>query len=177
MAEARSRAWYFPPPPAAPPFSPLPASPPRLATDRPGRRASASFRAAALAACLLLIPLVGCHRTAQASGASDADAAPTIKSVIHLDSFLVNLTGGNAFLRVGIDVGLTAAPKADASQGPPIALIRDTILGVLTTCSADQLLTDAGKEQLKQRLLTALQKRDPDLNVGAVYFTDFLVQQ
>ena len=91
---------------------------------------------------------------------------------------MVNLAGPEekAYLRVGIDLGLREELQKD-SAGVPTALVRDTLLGVLTTCSPSELLTAEGKAKLRQQLLEALQQRAPDLGVEEVYFTEFLIQR
>jgi len=113
-----------------------------------------------------------------------AAAAPSsgqVQFVLHLDTFVLNLADPEqkAYLRVGIDLGLKDKPgKPDEGDaGPPVALIRDTILGVLSLCQPDQVLTPEGKTKLKQDLLGALQQRAPGLGVQAVYFTEFLIQR
>lgn len=103
-----------------------------------------------------------------------------VRAVLHLENFTVNLAaqGENSFLRVGIDLGLDVEPSGGhGEKPPPTALIRDTILGILGTRTADDLLTPGGKTKLKEELVRALQVRDPKLGVREVYFTDFLVQR
>ena len=108
---------------------------------------------------------------------------PQVKSVMHLESFVVNLTGPDetGYLRVGIDLGCQAEEssgegekkKSDAGT----AMIRDTVLTVLGRSKASDLLTPEGKEKLKKDLLEALGQRVPDLGVLEIYFTEFIVQR
>lgn len=117
---------------------------------------------------------------ARSSGAGAAPARNTVKSVVHLDTFVLNLAGPEprSYLRVGIDVGTTTDPNTNAAAGgPPVALLRDTIIGVLSKSDADALLKTDGKDKLKAELVTALRERAPDLGVQEVYFTEFLVQR
>jgi flagellar protein FliL len=104
------------------------------------------------------------------------------KFVLHLESFTVNLADGeqNAFLRVGIDLGLDGElPESKGAEktSPLTPRIRDTLLTVLSTWPSNALLAQDGKTKLKQELLRALQERIPELGVTEVYFTDFLVQR
>jgi len=104
------------------------------------------------------------------------------KSVLHLESFTVNLADSeqNAFLRVGIDLGLSQElpdTKGAEKASPLTPRIRDTLLMVLSTWPSNALLAQDGKTKLKQELLRALQERVPELGVKEVYFTDFLVQR
>jgi flagellar basal body-associated protein FliL len=106
---------------------------------------------------------------------------PTVRTVLALEPFLVNLADseGDRFLRIGIELGLAGAPAEHnrSAAEMPIARTRDTILMILTTCEADALMTPAGKAKLKNDLTQALRQRIPELNLQEVYFTEFLVQR
>jgi|SRR5271165_1187045 len=111
--------------------------------------------------------------SSSAAGASENGAA---ESTLALETFVVNLTGeGRAYLRVGITLGLSR-PPGKKSEELPIALVRDTILGVLSSARPEQLLQAEGKRQIKTEILDALKERVPQLGVENVYFTEFLVQ-
>jgi flagellar FliL protein len=116
-------------------------------------------------------------------GAGKSSHAPSVKAVMHLEPFVVNLADSedNRFLRVGIDLGLGNPRPAKEGKGGegdvPIARIRDCILAVLTTWHSDALLAPEGKGKLKEELVQALRDRVPELGVKEVYFTDFLVQR
>ena len=104
------------------------------------------------------------------------------KSVLHLESFTVNLADSeqNAFLRVGIDLGLKEElpdSKGAEKTSPLTPQVRDTLLTVLGAWPSNALLAQDGKAKLKQELLRALQEKVPELRVTEVYFTDFLVQR
>lgn len=108
---------------------------------------------------------------------SQVQAGSAVKSTVHLDTFVMNLANADqrSYLRIGIDLGLNGAPKR--GEELPVARVRDTILGVLALAKVDDLLTAAGKNQLKQDLLHALNERVPELGVEEVYFTEFLIQR
>jgi flagellar basal body-associated protein FliL len=92
-----------------------------------------------------------------------------------LETFVVNLNGGErAYLRVGIAVGLSRPPAR--KEELPVALVRDTILSVLSSVRPEQLTQPEGKSKLKAEILQALKDRAPQLGVEDVYFTEFLVQ-
>ena len=109
----------------------------------------------------------------------EAPAPTEVKSVLHLETFTVNLNDpqGQTYLRIGIDLGLDKAPKGEGKAPAPTALARDTILNILMAASPDELTTTEGKAQLKQHLLEALQQRAPELGVSEIYFTEFLMQR
>jgi flagellar protein FliL len=118
----------------------------------------------------------GIHREAEL--AVEASEETQVKSTLHLETFVLNLSDPDqrSYLRVGIDLGLNKEMK-HGENNAPIAEIRDTILGVLAQGKVDELLTTEGKTKLKENLLTALQQRLPQLGVKEVYFTEFLIQR
>jgi flagellar basal body-associated protein FliL len=101
-----------------------------------------------------------------------------IRSTVHLETFVLNLADINqrSYLRVGIDLGLNRELKR-GEEPPPVAEVRDTILGVLAEAKVDALLSAEGKSRLKDNVLHALQKRVPQMGVEEVYFTEFLIQR
>lgn len=109
---------------------------------------------------------------------SAVESAPGVESTLVLDTFVVNLKGDErAYLRAGITLALThPLPKNKAGGEASIALVRDTVLDVLTTERAEGLLQPEGKRRLKTEVLDALTQRAPELGVKDVYFTEFLVQ-
>jgi len=119
-------------------------------------------------------------RSTPASADKNDPSRPEVKAVLRLESFLVNLADPeqNRFLRLGIELGLEKElPKAEGEGNSlPMARVRDTVLGVLTTWQSSALLAPDGKAKLKEELLRALRERVPELAVSEIYFTDFLVQ-
>ena len=103
------------------------------------------------------------------------------RSVLHLETFVVNLADPDqkTFLRVGIDleVALPSAEKAKSDAPGTTALIRDTLLQVLTSQASNDLSTPEGKQKLKDAMLQKLNARSPALNAREVYFTEFLIQK
>lgn len=107
-----------------------------------------------------------------------AAASSMVKSTLHLETFVVNLSdpGQRSYLRAGIDLGL-GRDLGRNQDAPPVAKIRDTILGVLAQVKADDLVTEKGKTGLKAEILLALRDRVPEQKVEEVYFTELLVQR
>jgi flagellar FliL protein len=110
-----------------------------------------------------------------------ASKEPKVKSVLHLETFVINLADAEqkAYLRIGIDLGLAQAGKGKEGEGAAasVSLARDVIVGVLSVRQADELLTAEGKEKLKADLLAALRQRAPEMGVEEIYFTEFLIQR
>lgn len=105
---------------------------------------------------------------------------------VPLEPFVVNLAGGDGYLKVAITLVVgngeprsRQAPKLKntSQQGLESALVRDTILNTLSAQDAGTLLTVQGKEALKKALKSALDAKDPGHAVTDVYFTEFLVER
>jgi len=105
-----------------------------------------------------------------------------VKAVMRLESFTVNLADKdtNGFLRVGIDLGL-AKDIPGGKEGEEAAritpVLRDTVLGVLSSRNSEELLATDGRAKLKADLRAALQERVPEIGIQEIYFNDFLVQR
>lgn len=110
-------------------------------------------------------------------GAGSGPENSPVKSTLHLETFVVNLAGREqrAYLRLGVDLGLNRELKH--GEQAPVAQVRDTILGILSSAKVDDLLTPEGKSQLKADLLQGLKERVPELGVEQVYFTELLIQR
>lgn len=111
--------------------------------------------------------------------AAQAHEGPRDKATLHLETFVLNLADPDqrSYLRVGIDLGLNRELKSGSDGAPPVARVRDTILGVLERSKLQDLLTGKGKAQLKDDIRQALQQRVPELGVEEVYYTEFLIQR
>lgn len=121
-----------------------------------------------------------------------------------LDTFIVNLSESGSFLKVKLLIEYDPAVIARQSHGEggdghggggagggeaekkgiPGALgarmpmIRDSIIRVLASKTAEQVLTTEGKEQLKEELIESINEAS-GLDEGAVvaiYFMEFLIQ-
>lgn len=130
----------------------------------------------------MLTTAVGCSFFQRFSKQTPVSNAISDQKILHLDQFVVNLADpdADAFLRVGIDIGVRADSTAVTKEGvdpASVGLVRDTVLKIITTRTSGDLLTPQGKDDLKKLLLEAIQKRDPALGATSIYFTDFLVQR
>ncbi|MBZ5698044.1 MAG: flagellar basal body-associated FliL family protein [Acidobacteriia bacterium] len=104
-----------------------------------------------------------------------------------MESFTVNLADQEEgrFLRTTLSLGvdgqvpvLTRGDNKAVETGPiSMAIIRDSILAVLTQRKSGDLLTPDGKAKLKTDLINALNRDVPALQAREVYFTEFLVQR
>jgi flagellar basal body-associated protein FliL len=86
------------------------------------------------------------RKTYQDKGSGqDAPANSAVKSTLHLETFVLNLADREqrSYLRVGVDLGL--GREMTHGEEAPTARLRDTILTVLATAKAEDLLTAEGK--------------------------------
>lgn len=150
-----------------------------MATDPVAERKKSKLPVIVGTVALVLIIGVGAvlylkHGRTVASAATPQHTP--VHSILHLEIFTANMDDPDArsFIRVGIDLGLQHEPAKSEASTP---LVRDTILSVLMASKPDELSSLAGKQKLKETLLSALQKRAPELGVQEIYFTEFLLQR
>ena len=120
------------------------------------------------------------RHAAHANTTAGAEPRATVKSVVHLESFVVNLADSDrtAFLKIGIDLGTSQVEsKSEDKTSVVVPKLRDVILGVLGSCQSSDLLAPDGKQKLKEQLVKALHDQTPEASVQEVYFTEFLVQR
>ena len=93
------------------------------------------------------------------------------------EPFIVNIYDGQElrYLRVKIEFE-TAKADAKAELDVRQAQLRDAILILLTTKTLQDIQDLHGKNQLRDEILTAVNKIVPPGTVNRVYFTDFVVQ-
>lgn len=121
---------------------------------------------------------------ADAARAVEAKAEPSgkpeMKSTLNLEPFLVNLADADnpRFLKVTFRLGLAEAKMGEELAGDPVALAitRDTIISLLSSKMADQVLTAQGKLQLREEVRTRVNAALPKGKIGEVYIVDFVVQ-
>jgi flagellar FliL protein len=133
-----------------------------------------------LAALFLLAAgcwLIGC----QNGNAASTDEKAVVLTTVHLEDFVVNLADrdGRSYLRIGIDLGVeNANPKTKPAQdSATVAVVRDSVISLLSTLKSDDLLTPDGKAKLKQDLIKTLNDRLPELKAKEVYFNEFVIQR
>lgn len=92
-----------------------------------------------------------------------------------LESFIVNLKERNIFLKTRIELQFIdpVLPTTIKNDTPKI---RDTILRILSSKSAKEILTQEGKEALKEELTEKLNDTLGRDDIEGIYFTEFVVQ-
>jgi flagellar FliL protein len=136
---------------------------------------------------VLLIVLGGAYKFVLAKPAA-AEPKPKVDGQVYVlpKEFLINLSGGRfAKLSVGLVLDHSQAiaseekeaPKPPEGFGtlPQEAVIRDIVTDRLTDDDAESLVSEKGRETLKNQLLRSIKKKT-DVKVEEVLFTDVAVQ-
>lgn len=103
-----------------------------------------------------------------------------VNTVVHLDSFVVNLAdeGQHTYLRLSLDLGLEESGTEKSSEATvPISPLRDSLLEVLMSTRSEDLATVEGRQKLKETMLQKLNAHVPEAHVREIYFTEFLIQK
>jgi flagellar protein FliL len=136
---------------------------------------------------LLLVVLGGVYKFVLAKPGKPAPK-PKVDGQVYVlpKEFLINLSGGRfAKLSVGLvldETQETASADKEAAKPPEgfgtlpqEAVIRDLVTDTLTDGSAQNLVSEKGREKLKSRLLVSIKKKT-DVKVEEILFTDVAVQ-
>ena len=101
-------------------------------------------------------------------------------ATINFEPFLVNLADKEASRYVKTSIRLLVANKESAetiAKGETLMpRMRDTILTLLSTKTAEEMTSNEGKEKLKKEILEKVNEYLPDEGAEEVFFTDFVVQ-
>jgi flagellar FliL protein len=101
-----------------------------------------------------------------------------VKATMTLDPFLVNLADKQEirFLKTTLQLGLAEEPKEEAKKDVVVAAIRDSIISLLTSKTAEEILSSQGKDKLREEVRLRVRSAAPDIKVLEVYIVDFVVQ-
>ncbi len=100
-----------------------------------------------------------------------------VKAALALEPFLVNLadTDEIRFVKTTFQLGLAEEPKEEI-KGPAIAAMRDSIISLLSSKTAEQILSPQGKDKLREEIRSRVNAITPEAKVLEVYIVDFVVQ-
>jgi flagellar FliL protein len=114
---------------------------------------------------------------AGAHGAPAGAAAAGATNMFPLETFIVNIYDGQElrYLKVRLEIEMVS-PAVKADIDARLAPIRDAILVLLSTKTLQDVQEVAGKNQLKDEILSSINKHIPPGKISKVYFTDFVVQ-
>ncbi len=128
---------------------------------------------------ILLFPnLLGFGKAFAHRDQKKSNGVEQVRSVLILEPFLVNLADAEEvrFLKATFQLGLAGDPSEDAKNAVIIAAVRDSIISLLSSKTADQILTSSGKEKLREEIRVRINSISPKLKVLEVYIVDFVVQ-
>lgn len=121
----------------------------------------------------------GGHGAAEApkEGGGHGGATAAVASMYPLEPFIVNIYDGQElrYLKVKVEIEM-ASPEVKTDLDARVAPIRDTILVLLSAKTLQDIQDVQGKNQLKEEILTSINKIIPPGKIAKVYFTDFVVQ-
>ncbi len=101
-----------------------------------------------------------------------------IRATLELDPFLVNLADmENArFIKATFQLGLEEEPGEEAHNPIVTAAMRDSIISLLSSKTAQEILTPEGKDQLREEVRQRVNAISPKVRVLEVFIVDFVVQ-
>lgn len=100
-----------------------------------------------------------------------------VTEVVELAPFIVNLADKEEpkYLRMTVSLGLG---EGTGEKPDPLFMtkVRNAILAIVTTKTAEEILTVEGKTELRKEMLSAARSVVDKPSVHAIYITDFIVQ-
>jgi flagellar basal body-associated protein FliL len=98
-------------------------------------------------------------------------------AMFQVDPFIVNIgdNNGTKFLKITICLELSSPSLAERAKAKAAA-IRDAVIMLVTSKSADAFNSPEGKPQLKDELIMTLNKVLGEKTVKNIYFTEFIMQ-
>lgn len=111
-------------------------------------------------------------------GGGEGAQKQEVKAMLPLDSFLLNLadTDEIRFVKATFQLGLAEKPEDLSKDSVTMAAIRDSIITLLTSKKADQVLTPQGKDELRREIRSRIKTVAPEIKILEVYIVDFVVQ-
>lgn len=111
-------------------------------------------------------------------GRASADQVEQVKAALALEPFLVNLADmdESRFVKSTFQLGLAEELSEKEMDSVAIAAMRDSIITLLSSKTADQILTPQGKEKLREEIRARVNSVSPQINVLEVFIVDFVVQ-
>lgn len=140
--------------------------------------AAASLVVAVSCSVFLLFPNFFGFGKAFANRDQNVKGVEQVKAVLALDPFLVNLADAeeSRFLKATFQLGLAEEATEEAKNTVVIAAVRDSIISLLSSKTADQILTSAGKEKLREEIRVRVNSISPKMKVLEVFIVDFVIQ-
>lgn len=108
-------------------------------------------------------------------GGKEEGLAELPGAVLPLEVFIVNLQVKGSFLKSNIQLEF-ADPEPPLGIDNDVPKIRDKIIRIVSSKSAQELLSPDGKEQLRNEIKEGVNEVLGSEDVVQVYFTEFIIQ-
>jgi flagellar FliL protein len=119
-------------------------------------------------------------RESHGGGGTEGGEGSKAGATITLEPFLVNLADkeSSRYLKTSIRILVSDAETAKTVNGSDIFMprMRDTILSILSTKMASDIVNNEGKQKLKKEIIDKVNEFIPGKSATDVFFTDFVVQ-
>lgn len=111
------------------------------------------------------------------AGMSNSVSLAKVGTLFPLETFIVNLVNKKRPMYLKTDMSLELSNKDLAAElKAKKAVIRDKIIGVLSSKTYQQIATIQGKNKLAQEIANTLNPMLSDGSINGVFFTKFVVQ-
>ncbi|MGM0622621.1 MAG: flagellar basal body-associated protein FliL [Campylobacterota bacterium] len=118
-------------------------------------------------------------QSAQNSGNTQSVSADDLRvgPMFPLETFTVNLLSdsGRRYLKTELNLEMST-PNLQAELNSKMPIIRDTVIGVLSSKTVEEISTRRGKERLKEEIIEQVNTRLQDGYIKRLYFMMFIVQ-
>jgi len=134
-----------------------------------------SCRRIALLITIVLVMAASACSESSSAGEKSNKAAATVNFV--MEPFIINLStqGGQKFLKIAIAMELSDASVLETAKKKTAAL-RDAIIGLISSKSAEDILAPEGKMQFKDEVLLQANQIIKQGSVKNIYFTELIMQ-
>jgi flagellar protein FliL len=107
--------------------------------------------------------------------AEELEAKPFVAKVIPLETLIVNLSGnaGRRIAKVNIELELEGENAPQEIQARQVQ-IRDKVIVILSDRTYEEMVSKAGKEELRLQIKDGLNEILSEAQVKTVYFTDII---
>lgn len=112
-----------------------------------------------------------------ASDRASRSSLLTVGPMYPMDQFIVNLMsqGGKRYLKTTITLEMSDKSMV-AEIEKKHAVLRDVVIGVMSSKTVEEISTSRGKDKLKSELIGAINEVMVDGHIKNLFFTDFVIQ-
>ena len=112
---------------------------------------------------------------AEGEAAAEGEGEKVEASLFPLETFIVNLQVKGSFLKTDMQLEFKTGEDVKKAE-KEVPRLRDTVIRILSSKTATEILASEGKEKLKDEVRTAVNELLGEEKVLEVYFTEFIIQ-